>query len=92
MKLDTKKWNADRRAIEAEIKEAKGRRGESFRPRWKGGPDDWKLAAAKELATGLYTLRAALRNKNHMVEQTPEQTQKALEMSQYALPAEELAA
>lgn len=91
MRLDIQKWNAERIELEKQIKESKERQRESFRPRWRCGQDDWSLISAKKVATELYTIRAALRNKNHMLEQTAEQTKTALEAfeKRFAIPAEE---
>jgi hypothetical protein len=63
MKLNKAKWTEARLEVEAAIREMKSRKRESHQPRWCHGPDDWKLAALKSKAGGLYWLRNYLRKK-----------------------------
>jgi hypothetical protein len=63
--MDWKRWNADRLAAEAEIRDLKTKRREPCRPRWTGGPDDWRLAKLKKATSLLYAVRAHARGKLH---------------------------
>lgn len=100
MKLDIKKWNADRKQLEAEIKALKiviktgvkkGRRWDNATSsivdcEYVGGTwTEYKdLHNMKHMATSLYTIRAALRNKLHTPSAVMEDALK--EAEKYALP------